>query len=201
MSELTNPEKTPRKLDKRAKGAMEFAIYKAEEKGDRQSKQIKNAAAALRKEQPNIPPDEALVHATETFNRLADKQKKRNRYNENRRKIKGKTDFLKCGNCRHEIHKSAKPCPHCSCPWPRRNNWRICSACKSQTPIYLRRKYTRYNKWDKIKHCAHCGKRELFVADGASIEVKLSPDEITQSYQGGVILLVVVVLILFWIFS
>ena len=201
MSELTNPEKTPRKLDKRAKGAMEFAIYKAEEKGDRQSKQIKNAAAALRKEQPSIPPDEALVHATETFNRLADKQKKRNRYNENRRKIKGKTDFLKCGNCRHEIHKSAKPCPHCSCPWPRRNNWRICSVCKNQTPIYLRRKYTSYNKWDKIKHCAHCGKRELFVADGASTEVKLSPDEITQSYQGGVILLVVVALILFWIFS
>lgn len=232
MIEPTNREQTPRKLDKRAKGAMEFAIYKAEEKGDRRSKQIEDAAAALRKEQPNIPPDEALIHATEMYERLADKQKKRTQHNEKRRKENEKrrkekvqadrtrhfavlheqrrreelnvpsirTGFLRCGNCRHEIHHSAKPCPHCSCPWPRRDNWRICSACSEQTPIYVRRKYTRINKWDKITHCAHCGKRESHVDNGAPIDFNLSPDEITQAYQGGVIFLVVVALILFWIF-
>ncbi len=168
---------------------MEFAIYKAEDKGANRSRQIEHAAEALRKERPDIPSDEALIHATELFERLADKQEKRRQYNERRKEIKRKSDskrdlaaiyeqqrrevsrakvrrdFFECGNCGRELHRSAKGCPHCAFPWPKRNNHQTCNACRKQTPIYVRRKYTRINKWDKIKHCIHCGKHESIFDD------------------------------------
>ena len=84
-------------LDRRAKGILRMAIWKADNIGADETLQISVGAKALCTAYPDILMDEALVHARELHKALADKQKKRDEYRglqlQSRRHLDRELDF------------------------------------------------------------------------------------------------------------
>lgn len=70
-----------------------------------------------------------------------------------------KSGFIKCANCGHEVAPNARMCPQCAYPWPlaRGKNKMACPTCKKIVSVYYKRKYNRYNVWDRNNTCDYCG--------------------------------------------
>ena len=110
---------------------------------------------------PRIPPKKQPVteEITNTAHSMSDKTNHKISEVRNQKMAK-KSEFYKCGSCFEKIHLSAKSCPHCGFPRAKESNWRTCTACNDRTPRYVRRKYSRYNQWDEVFDCRHCGKMD-----------------------------------------
>ncbi|RKZ03449.1 hypothetical protein DRQ25_17775 [Candidatus Fermentibacteria bacterium] len=67
--------------------------------------------------------------------------------------------FIECSNCGHEVAPNASMCPECDYPWPlaQDKNRMTCTTCKKLICVYVKRKYARYNQWDKTSMCYYCG--------------------------------------------
>jgi hypothetical protein len=77
----------------------------------------------------------------------------------------------------------------------------VCPTCEEDIPVYVRRKYGRYNEWDRVSMCMYCGAKMYWGEQ--EIEAKKEPtlEWSTKDELIGLAILLASILVIYLIFG